>query len=211
MADFDLIKEKLVKGKGPEVAGLVKEALEQKAEPKEILDKALIAGMDMITEKWRSNQIFMPEVMLAARSMKLAMTHLEPVLAKSDMQTLGNVIIGTIKGDLHDIGKNLVTIMLKGAGFNVTDIGIDQNPENFVKAAQENQSSLVGLSALITTTMPVMKEVIEAFESAKLREKVKIAVGGAPVTQEFADKIGADGYADDAAGAVGLFKGFIQT
>ncbi len=211
MADsLEIIKDSLIKGHGPEVSVLVKNALECGRNAREILDKALIAGMDVIAQRWRNNEIYMPEVLMAARSMKMAMTQIDPILSASGIEPLGRVAIGTVKGDLHDIGKNLVTMMLRGAGFHVEDMGIDQKPENFIRAVREKNVTLIGLSALITTTMPAMKEVIDAFREVGLRDKVKIAVGGAPVTSEFAREIGADGFAGDAVRAVDLFKSFLN-
>ncbi|MEW6042004.1 MAG: corrinoid protein [Elusimicrobiota bacterium] len=209
MTDLKLIKNKLVQGRAHEVSNLVKEALNNNYDPKELLNKSLIAGMDEIAEKWRKNEVFIPEVLMAARSMKMAMTHIEPLLINSGIEPIGRIVIGTVKGDLHDIGKNLVTMMLRGAGFYVEDIGIDQKAENFLKAVKEKGCTMVGLSALITTTMPAMKEIIDEFKSQGLRSKVKIGVGGAPVTEGFAKEIGADGYAADAARAVELFRGFV--
>jgi 5-methyltetrahydrofolate--homocysteine methyltransferase len=154
--------------------------------------------------------VFVPEVLIAARAMKAGMEPLEPALVKAGVQPIGTVMIGTVKGDLHDIGKNLVAMMLKGAGFAVVDMGIDQPAENFIKKYQEANVRMIALCALLTTTMPSLKDVIDKFKAAGLRNKVKIAVGGAPVTQEYANEIGADGYADDAASAIDVFKRFVK-
>ncbi len=211
MADFTVMKEGLLDGDAQIVEQEVKRALEQGCSAEQVLQEGLISGMDIIAGKFKKNEVFVPEVLLAARAMKAGMGHLEAMLAKTGVQPLGKILIGTVKGDLHDIGKNLVVMMLRGAGFEVHDIGIDQPPENFVKQALENNYSLVGCSALITTTMPMLKSVIDAFSAAGQRGKVKIAVGGAPVTREFAEQIGADGFADNAAGAVDVFKGFLKS
>jgi 5-methyltetrahydrofolate--homocysteine methyltransferase len=196
-------------GKASEVERLVKEALAEKVNAEKILKEGLIAGMNVIAQKFKANEVFVPEVLIAARAMKAGMGPLEPVLVKAGFQPIGKVLIGTVKGDLHDIGKNLVIMMLKGAGFEVVDMGIDQPAENFIKKYQETNIRMIGLCALLTTTMPMLKDVIDKFKAAGLKDKVKIAVGGAPVTQEYAKEIGADGYADDAASAIDLFKGFV--
>jgi 5-methyltetrahydrofolate--homocysteine methyltransferase len=210
MADFEGMAKALQAGKAPEVARLVNEALAEKTPPDQILQQGLIAGMNVIAVKFRNNEVFVPEVLIAARAMKAGMEPLEPVLSACGIQPLGKVLIGTVKGDLHDIGKNLVIMMLKGAGFAVEDVGIDQPAESFISKIKEKNYNMLGLSALLTTTMPALKDVIDKFKEAGMRDKVKIAVGGAPVTQEFANEIGADGYADDAASAVDVFKSFLN-
>jgi len=209
MADLAGMAKALQAGKAQEVARLVNEALAENMNPEKILKEGLIAGMNVIAQKFKANEVFVPEVLIAARAMKAGMQPLEPVLVKAGFQPIGKVLIGTVKGDLHDIGKNLVIMMLKGAGFEVVDMGIDQPAENFIKKVQETKIHMIGLCALLTTTMPMLKDVIDKFKAAGLKDKVKIAVGGAPVTQEYATEIGADGYADDAASAVDLFKGFV--
>ena len=200
MANFEQISEMLQKGKAKDVEKLVGDALAGGGSVKDILEKGLIAGMAIIGEKFKNNQVYVPEVLIAARAMNKGMAILEPAMLKAGIKPLGTVIIGTVKGDLHDIGKNLVGMMFKGAGFKVVDLGTDVPPEKFVAAAKEHGASLVGLSALLTTTMPNMRECIEALKAAGLATKVMI--GGAPVTQAFADEIGADGYTPDAATAV---------
>jgi len=159
---------------------------------------------------FKNNEVFIPEVLIAARAMKAGMAILKPLLIEKDVKPVGKVVLGTVKGDLHDIGKNLVGMMLEGAGFEVIDLGIDVSPEKFVEAARDNQADCVAMSALLTTTMPHMKDTIEAFEAAGLRENVKIMIGGAPITQSYADEIGADGYASDAASAAELAKNLIS-
>ncbi|OGS36076.1 MAG: methyltransferase [Elusimicrobia bacterium RIFOXYB2_FULL_49_7] len=210
MADFAGMSAALQKGKAQEVARLVNEAIAEGIAPDKILQEGLISGMNIIAVKFRANEVFVPEVLIAARAMKAGMEPLAPVLTQCGIEPIGKVLVGTVKGDLHDIGKNLVIMMLKGAGFFVEDMGIDQSPENFVAKVKEKGYTLVGVSALLTTTMPALKSVIDKFNSEGLRDKVKIAVGGAPVTAEYAKEIGADGYADDAASAIDVFKGFLN-
>lgn len=206
MFDFGRLKEKLLQGDAKAVEGLVKEALSQKTAVKEILDKGLIAGMDIVGEKFKANDIFVPEVLLAARAMQEGMKVLEPLLVDAGVKPIGKVAIGTVKGDLHDIGKNLVAMMLKGAGLEVLDFGIDVAPEKFVNAVKNGGVHIVAMSALLTTSMPSMKKTVEALKAAGFSSKVKTLIGGAPVTQGYADEIGADGYAVDAASAVDKAK-----
>jgi 5-methyltetrahydrofolate--homocysteine methyltransferase len=179
-------------------------ALEEGFSANTILDDGLVAGMAVVGVKFRDNIIFVPEVLVAARAMKAGMAHLEPILSESGIQPKGVVVTGTVKGDLHDIGKNLCVMMLRGAGFNVHDLGVDIRPEEFIDAVAEHNAQVLGMSALLTTTMPNMGRTIEAFEEAGLRGSVKIMVGGAPLSQEFADDMGADGYGKDAMACVDL-------
>ena len=204
MAELEKIKEALIAGKAEEVKKLTEEAIGENVPVKEVLENGLIGGMNVIGTRFKANEIYIPEVLIAARAMHAGMAILEPLLAKAGIEPVGNVIVGTVKGDLHDIGKNLVVMMLKGAGFNVVDMGIDISPEKFVEEASKENSQIVGLSALLTTTMPSMKSTIEALKKAGC--KVKTMIGGAPVTEEYAKEIGADGYAPDAASAVGKAK-----
>ncbi len=206
-ADLGMISESLQKGKAKEVEKLVKEALEAGTPVRDILEKGLIAGMGIIGEKFKNNQVYVPEVLIAARAMNKGMSVLEPAMVKAGVQPLGTVVIGTVKGDLHDIGKNLVAMMFKGAGFKVVDLGTDVPPEKFVAAATENNACIVGLSALLTTTMPGMRDCVEALKSANC--PAKVMVGGAPVTQAFAEEIGASAYSPDAATAVDVGKKLI--
>jgi 5-methyltetrahydrofolate--homocysteine methyltransferase len=162
--------------------------------------------MNEVGRRFKNNEFYVPEVLIAARAMHAAMDVLKPLLAASDVQPVGTVVIGTVKGDLHDIGKNLVAMMLEGGGFNVIDLGVDVSPEKFLQAVREHKPNIVGLSALLTTTMPAMKTTIEALKEAGVRDQVKVIIGGAPVTQRFADEIGADGYAPDAASAVDVAR-----
>jgi 5-methyltetrahydrofolate--homocysteine methyltransferase len=202
MASLEAMAQAVEKGDRETTIRLVKEALNEKIPPEKILNEGLIAAMDAIGRKFTKNEIFIPEMLIAARAMNSAMEILEPILVKTGVKPRGKVVIGTIKQDLHDIGKNLVAMMLKGGGFQVMDLGVDVPPQKFVEAVEQGGAQVVALSALLTTTMPNMKEVIGALKAAKL--KVKTMIGGAPVTQAFADEIGADGYAADAGSAVDL-------
>ena len=206
MADFDAISSQLQIGEADDVRRLVTEALDEGTPAEEILTKGLLAGMTVIGKKFKVNELFVPDVIFAARAMTAGMELLQPILAEKGVEPVGRIVMGTVKGDLHDIGKNLVGMMLRGAGFTVVDLGSDVPAEKFVEAAKDaGGACLVGLSALLTTTMPKMAEVIQAMKDAGLG-KVKIMVGGAPVTRGFADEIGADGYAPDAASAADLAK-----
>lgn len=194
--------ESLIAGKIDEVVNLTKEALDGGAAPADILDQGLLAGMDVVGKRFKAEEMFIPEVLRCAKCMHGAMDILRPLLAETGAASIGTLIIGTVKGDLHDIGKNLVGMMFEGAGFNVVDLGIDKEPQVFVDAIKEHKATLIGMSALLTTTMPKMGETITAIKEAGLRDQVKILVGGAPITAAFAKEIGADGYASNAASAV---------
>jgi 5-methyltetrahydrofolate--homocysteine methyltransferase len=196
------ISEELQKGNYIEVPKLVQEALNLNIPPSKILNDGLVSGMDIVGEKFKRDELFMPEVLIAAKAMQAGMDILRPKLIETGTKLKGKIILGTVKGDLHDIGKNLVGMMMEGAGFQVIDLGIDVPSEKFVEMVKSEKPDIVGLSALLTTTMPRMKEVIESLIEAGIREKVKVMVGGAPVTENFAKEIGADGYAPDAASAV---------
>ncbi len=202
MVELKELDEALFRGEVSKVKELTRLALQEGIDPKEILEQGLIKGMAVVGEKFKSNEIFLPEVLLASQAMHGGLEILQPLLVKSAVRAKGKVVIGTAKGDLHDIGKNLVAMMLKGGGFEVVDLGIDVSAEKFLKAVQEHEADIVGISALLTTTMIGMGEVVTVLEEAGLREKVRVMIGGAPVTQEFAEEIGADGYAPDAASAV---------
>jgi 5-methyltetrahydrofolate--homocysteine methyltransferase len=204
MADLNAIAEKLIAGKADDVKALVQAAIDEEAAPKDILEQGLIAGMNEVGRRFKANEFYVPEVLIAARAMHYGMEILEPKLEEAGVQKLAKAAIGTVKGDLHDIGKNLVGMMFKGAGFEVVDVGIDITAEKFVEAAKADGVKLIGLSALLTTTMPQMKTVVEAAKGAGI--DAKIIIGGAPVTQAYADEIGADGYAPDAASAVDVGK-----
>ena len=203
MADLKAIAENLIKGKAPEVKRLVEAALKEGVAPGKILDEGLIAGMSVVGDKFKKNEFYVPEVLIAARAMNQAMEVLAPSLKEAGVKPIGKVAIGTVKGDLHDIGKNLVSMMLKGAGFEVVDLGIDVSPEKFVQAVKDG-CKIIALSALLTTTMPQMSNVIKALKDSGV--KAAVMIGGAPVTQSYADEIGAAGYAPDAASAVDVAK-----
>lgn len=206
MSVLEEIAENLMKGKANDVKDMVEQALNDGEEPGKILNDGLLAGMSVIGEQFRKNEVYVPEVLIAARAMKAGMAVLQPKLTASGVEPIGTVVIGTVKGDLHDIGKNLVGMMLEGAGFKIIDAGIDVEPQKFVDAATENNASIIGVSALLTTTMTNMKPVVETVKASDLEGKVKVMIGGAPVTQSFCDEIGAHGYAPDAASAADLAK-----
>ena len=209
MADIlQKIAWNLYEGDDGAVAELVQEALDQGLAPPEILSGGLIAGMDEVGKDFKAGELFVPEVLIAARAMHAGMGVLRPLLAESDVPSAGKFVIGTVEGDLHDIGKNLVRMMIEGAGFETVDLGTDVKPDAFVEAVREHQPALVGMSALLTTTMVNMKGTIEALEEAGLRDSVKVMIGGAPVTAAFAEEIGADAYAPDAASAVDVARSF---
>ncbi len=196
----------IIEGDDDEVDALTRQALDEGIEALEIMDDGLIAGMGIVGIKFRENFIFVPEVLACARAMKAGMGHIEPILSASGIEPIGTVVMGTVKGDLHDIGKNLCIMMLRGAGFVVHDLGVDTSEDDFIEAVEEHDARVLGMSALLTTTMPNMGKTIEAFIDADLRDDVRIMVGGAPVTQEFADDMGADGYGKDALACVALAK-----
>lgn len=207
MADIlQKIASKLYEGEDEEVAELVQKALDSGLTPKDILQDGLIAGMDQVGKDFKAGDLFVPEVLIAARAMHAGMNVLRPLLSASDSPTVGKYVIGTVKGDLHDIGKNLVKMMLEGAGFETVDLGTDVAPEAFVQAVRQHKPRIVGMSALLTTTMVNMKTTIDALQEAGLRDSVRIMVGGAPVTAAFAQQIGADAYAPDAATAVDVAR-----
>lgn len=195
------ISEKLQKGQAKAVKELVQQAIDEGIPAKDILDNGLLDGMGIIGEKFKNNEVFVPEVLVAARAMNMGASLLKPLLAEEGVQAVGRVCIGTVKGDLHDIGKNLVKMMMEGKGLEVVDLGVDVSPEQFVQAAVEQNCQIICCSALLTTTMEVMQEVVKAAESAGIRDKVKIMVGGAPVTEAYCQQIGADCYTPDAATA----------
>jgi len=206
MSTLDQIAENLMKGKAKDVAALVEQALKEGEQPGNVLTNGLLKGMGVIGERFKKNEVYVPEVLIAARAMKAGMQILQPKLTSAGVKPVGIAVIGTVKGDLHDIGKNLVGMMLEGAGFKVIDIGIDAEPKKFVDAAIANNASVIGVSALLTTTMTNMKAVVDAVKASAIGGKVKVMIGGAPVTQAFCDEIGADGYAPDAASAADLAK-----
>jgi 5-methyltetrahydrofolate--homocysteine methyltransferase len=207
MADLKALAEAVIRGDQNTAVEITKSALDEGTAAESILKDGLIAGMDIIGGRFKKNEVYIPEVLIAARAMKSAMEFLEPELVKAGVKPIGKFLIGTTQGDLHDIGKNLVAMMLKGAGFDVIDLGVDIPPDKFVEQARDTDIQLIGISALLTTTMPAMEKTIKALKEAGISAKVMI--GGAPVTQGYADKIGADGYAADAASAVDVAKNLV--
>ena len=206
MTDLSEITKALISGDTEQVCSLVQAEVTKGTNAGDILNIGLIQGMDIVGERMQSGDMFIPEVLMSAKTMSEAVEILKPLLSVEDMSSAGHIVIGTVKGDLHDIGKNLVSMMVESSGFEVTDLGVDVAPEAFVKAIQEKNANIVALSALLTTTMPMMQQTMNALVESGLRDKVKVIVGGAPVNQDFADKIGADGYAPDAGSASKLAK-----
>ena len=206
VADFEMLKAAVIEGNAGRAKELTQQALEEGRGPQEILDGGLIPAMDVVGEKFSRQEFYIPEMLIAARAMQAGLGLLKPLLAQGQSKSRGKAVIGTVKGDLHDIGKNLVGMMLQGGGFEVVDLGADVKPAKFVEAVEREKPDFVMMSALLTTTMLSMRETIEALKAAGLREGVKVGVGGAPVTQRFAEEIGADFYAPDATGAVNRAK-----
>ncbi|MCX5632057.1 MAG: corrinoid protein [Phycisphaerae bacterium] len=207
MADLKVLSESIIKGDQKTAVEITRAAINENMAPEQILNEGLISGMNVIGARFKKNEVYIPEVLIAARAMKMAMELLEPKLVAAGVKPLGKCAIGTVQGDLHDIGKNLAAMMLKGAGFDVVDLGVDVSTQKFVEKARETKAKIIGMSALLTTTMPAMAKTIKALKDAGIA--VKIMIGGAPITQAYADKIGADGYAPDAASAVDLAKSLI--
>jgi len=207
MADLKALSEAVIKGDQNKALEITNAAISEGMAPAQILNDGLIAGMNIIGVRFKNNEVYIPEVLIAARAMKTAMGVLEPKLIEAGVQPLAKAAIGTVQGDLHDIGKNLVVMMLKGAGFDVIDLGVDVSPQKFVDKIKEIKPKIIGMSALLTTTMPSMEKTIQAIKAAGLN--VKTMIGGAPVTQAYADRIGANGYSPDAASAVDLAKSLI--
>ncbi|MFP3859430.1 MAG: B12-binding domain-containing protein [Bacteroidales bacterium] len=208
--DLSKISETLVAGKVDELTKQTGEYLNSGANPGDILNKGLLPGMDTVGQKWKDGDMFMPEVLRCAKGMSAAMDILRPHLAEGDMGNAGKLVIGTVAGDLHDIGKDLAAMMFEGAGYKVINIGIDQPNEEFVKAVKEHKPSVLGMSALLTTTMPRMGEVINSLKEAGIRDQVAVIIGGAPVTEEFANEIGADLYAPNAGSAVEITNEYFE-
>ncbi|MBR5010326.1 MAG: corrinoid protein [Clostridia bacterium] len=208
MADLKAISQAVMDGRKKIVEQLVNEALAEGVSASEVLNDGLVAGMTELGELFKNGEVYVPEVLVAARAMKAGTAILKPLLQADNVQSLGTVAIGTVEGDLHDIGKNLVGMMLEGVGFTVMDLGENVSPDSFVNAAKQG-ANIIGMSALLTTTMPMMATTIKALEDAGVRDKVKVMIGGAPVTQDYADQIGADGYSADAASAAELAKRLI--
>ena len=207
MAVLDELQQAIINGKRDEAEALTQRALDEGLEPRKIVVEGIAAAMEVVGEKFRANEFFVPELLIAQRAMKQSLG----VMAGAPVDYIGTVVVGTVKGDLHDIGKNLVAAMLEGAGFKVVDLGVDVSPDNFVKAGQENSANIIAMSALLTTTMGSMRETVKALEVAGLRGNMRVLIGGAPVTQSYADEIKADGYAPDAASAVERAKALLPT
>jgi 5-methyltetrahydrofolate--homocysteine methyltransferase len=208
--DFSTLMDAILKGNAQKVEVLTKAALDAGSQPVDIINNGLIPGMNKVGVLFKAGDLFVPEVMRSAKSMHAGLNLLKPLISESDIPSRGTVLIGTVKGDLHDIGKNLVIMMLEGSGYTVIDLGIDVAEERFIEAVREHKPHVLGMAALLTTTMMAMKENIDALQAAGLRDSVKIIVGGAPVSQEFADQVGADGYAADATAAVDLCYQFVK-
>jgi len=206
MKIFEEIADKVQRGDSVSVEVLTKKALSQDISAGEILNNGLVEGMNVVSEKFKNNEIFIPEVLVSAKSMNIGLEILKPLLAEAGVESKGKVVIGTVKGDLHDIGKNIVAMLLQGAGFDVIDLGADVPKEKFLEFVKNESANVLGMSALLITTMTYMKEVIETLKDAGLRENVKVIIGGAPVTESYAAQINADGYAPDAASGVDLLK-----
>jgi 5-methyltetrahydrofolate--homocysteine methyltransferase len=206
MSDFTKLTEAIIAGDAKASVAITQEALAQKTDPQELVTKYMIPAMDEMGKRFETGDCFVPELLISARAMKASLGLIRPLLAARGAEPIGRIVIGTAKGDLHDIGKNLVASMLEGAGFEVIDLGVDVTPERFVAEIQAKGAGLVAISALLTTTMPNMKNTIEELKKAGVRDKVKVLIGGAPVTQRYADDIGADGYSDNANGAVNLAR-----
>jgi len=207
MADLQALAEALIKGNRDKVAELTRQAIDEGVGPKDILEKGLIAGMDVVGQRFKANEVYVPEVLIAARAMHAGMDILQPKLTEAGVEPIATVVLGTVKGDLHDIGKNLVRMMLTGGGLKVVDVGTDIAPDKFVETCKSENAKVCAMSALLTTTMPQMAEVVKALKDAGV--SIKTIIGGAPVTQAYADEIGADGYAADAASAVDVVKELI--
>lgn len=210
MADLEKIRDLIggtpYRGQDADVEKLTREALDQGVSAKDIFYVGLIAGMQIVIDKFKRNEFYIPEVLVCSRAYEAGMKLVKPLLVESGVKPVGTVVVGTVKGDLHDIGKNLVAMTLRGQNFNVVDLGIDVDPEKYVEAVKQHKAQIVGLSALLTTTMPQMKNVIQALQQAGIRDSVKVMIGGAPITQSYADEIGADGYAPDAGSATDKAK-----
>lgn len=211
MAIVEEISEYLQKGRGKNVKNLVQQALDEGIDPKVILNDGLLAGMMVVGGKFKREEVFVPDVLVAARAMNMGITVLEPKLAAAGNEPVGKAVIGTVKGDLHDIGKNLVTMMMKGAGFEIYDLGVDVEASAFIDKAEEVGADIICMSALLTTTMPSMKEVIDLMEERGVRDKYTVMIGGAPVTDDFAKEIGADYYTADATSAAEVAREVVST
>ena len=206
MSDYKELYDAILTGNAKKAEEVTRAALEAKADPVELVQKYMVPAMDEVGKRFECNEYFVPELLIAARAMKISLEILTPLLAEAGAEPVGRVVIGTVQGDLHDIGKNLVASMLEGGGFQVIDLGVDVPPEKFVEAAKEKDGTILALSALLTTTMTMMKNVIDALDKAGVRKTTRVMIGGAPITQQYADEIGADGYSDNANAAVALAR-----
>ena len=210
MADLQQLNQAIIKGDANLAKSMAEEAIGEGIDAQEILNGYMIPAMDEVGRLFENNEYFVPELLISARAMKAALAIVKPALVESGAEAVGKVAIGTVKGDLHDIGKNLVAAMLEGGGFEIIDLGVDAKPEEFVQAVKDKGANIIALSALLTTTMPSMRGTIEALEGAGLRDKAKVIIGGAPITQQYADEIGADGYSDNASGAVSVARALVK-
>ncbi len=202
MADLQQLYDAVLTGQAPQAKSITEEAIAEGTDPQDLVNNYMIPAMDEVGRRFEDNEYFVPELLIAARAMKEALNIIKPLLAESGAEPAGTVAIGTVAGDLHDIGKNLVAALLEGGGFEVIDLGVDVAPEKFIEAVKEKNANIVALSALLTTTMPSMKTTIEKMKEAGIREQTKVMIGGAPITQQYADEIGADGFSDNASAAV---------
>lgn len=210
MAKYQELADAIIVGDNVKSKEITQKLVDKGVDAVEILNEGLVAGMDVVGKKFKTNEMYIPEVLIAARAMHAAMDIIKPLLTESGVQAKGTVVLGTVQGDLHDIGKNLVGMMLEGAGFNVVDVGVDVPGKKFVEEIKKNKAQVLGLSALLTTTMPMMKDVIDALRANGEVKDIKVMVGGAPLTQEYADSIGANGYAPDASSAVDLASDLLK-
>ncbi len=206
MSDYNEIMDAVIKGQEPLATELAAQLIKAGQNPNDVITNALNVAMDTVGKRMKSGEMFIPEVLMSAKAMSAAIDVFKPHMKAGELKTAGTVVLGSVKGDLHDIGKDLVKLMMEGAGFTVIDMGVDVEPEAFLKAARENNAQIIGLSALLTTTMPQMRRTVEVFKEAGIRDKVKFILGGAPIDQRFTDEIGADGYGENAGSAVEIAK-----
>ncbi len=211
MPDLNKLYDAVVSGDAKTSQAITQQALAEGVDPLELVNKFMVPAMDEVGRRFESNEYFVPELLISARAMKAALELIRPMLIARGAQPVGRVAIGTVRGDLHDIGKNLVASLLEGGGFEVIDLGVNVAPEKFIETVQQKSANIVAMSALLTTTMPAMKTTIDALKQAGVRDKVKVLIGGAPITQKYADEIGADGYSENAVGAVALAKKAVAT
>jgi 5-methyltetrahydrofolate--homocysteine methyltransferase len=211
MRDLKPLQDAILNGDAKTARALTEQALQEGGDPMELVNTYMVPAMDQVGRRFECNEYFVPELLLSARAMKAALELVRPLLAARGAEPLARVVIGTVKGDLHDIGKNLVAAMLEGGGFEVIDLGVNVSPEKFIEAIREKKAQIIAMSALLTTTMPAMKTTIDALKQSGIRDQVKVLIGGAPITQKYAEEIGADGFSDNAVGAVALAKKTVAT